>query len=87
MTEGVEFEEDKSYVHRIKRQKEIPQKGIEGFVYNKMPGKYSYKKSMLILIIIVIFILSFTFFILGIQNLGESPSSNFGNRVDSTRSR
>lgn len=83
----IEFDEEKAYVSRVKRQKSIPEKGIEGFVYNKMPGKYSYKRNMLIVVIISIFVIAFIFFILAIQNLGEIPDQSFNERIIKTQAK
>lgn len=87
MSDGIEFDEEKAYITRRKIIKDFPEKGIEGFVYNKMPGKYSYKKNMLILGIIIIFLLAFVFFVLGIQNLGSIEGGLFEDRVNNTKSR
>jgi hypothetical protein len=84
---NIQFEEDKAYVYRTERSKPIPEKGMEGWFYKKLPGKYSYKKNMLILIILGILFISFIFFILGIQNLGEIPDNTFDDRVSNTKAR
>lgn len=85
MSNGVEFDEEKSYVDVRNVEKEFPENGIEGFIYKKIPGKYSSKKNILILTIILIFALSFLFFILGLKNLGENDDNNFGDRINNTR--
>lgn len=81
---NIEFEEDKAYYSRIKRRDEVPDKGLEGYVYKKLPGKYSYKKAMLIIFILLLFIGSFVFFILGLYNV-SSEDQSFQERVNSTR--
>ena len=83
----IQFDEDQHYYAKTERHVEIPKKGIEGWFYNKMPGKYSYKKNLLILVIIGVFVLAFIFFVLGIQNLGEIEDNNFSDRVSNTQSR
>jgi hypothetical protein len=84
--DGISFDEEQAY-RKVERQKKIPDKGIEGWIYNKLPGKYSYKKSLLILIVIGLFVFSFTFFILGLQNIGEKPGNSFINTVENSQNR
>ena len=86
MTE-IQFNEDEAYESKLRRQKPIPDKGIEGFIYKKIPGKYTYKKAGLILAIILVFVIAFIFFTLGLQNLGDEPEDSFDARVENTRIR
>jgi len=81
--EGVEFDEDKSY-RSIPRQVPIPEKGIEGWIYRKFPGKYSFKKNLLIIIVLVIFFLAFIFFVLGFKNVNDDQNSKFNTRIKNT---
>ncbi len=82
----VEFLEDETVYSRIQRTKPLPEKGLEAWVYRKLPGKYNYKRNILISIIIIIFSISFIFFILGIQNRNTQQEQNsFEERVINTK--
>ena len=86
VTPGIEFEEEQTDTQRMIRRKPLPEKGLEGFVYNKIPGKYSYKKAIFIVIIILLFVGSFIFFVLGLKNIGDKKVLDFGSRVENTKS-
>jgi uncharacterized membrane protein len=83
--DGIEFYEDEAYESRLERQDPLPEKGLEGWVYGKMPGKYSYKRLVLIVIILALFIISFIFIILGLKNVNDETKSDFDSRINNTR--
>jgi hypothetical protein len=81
----IDFYEDEAIESRIQRRKPLPEKGLEAWIYKKIPGKYNYKKNILILIIVIIFSISFIFLILGLQNVNNDQGQSFEERAKNTR--
>lgn len=80
----VEFIEDKIYLSKLAPKEKIPQKGLEGWLYKKIPGKFLVKRTILIFFIFLLFVLSFVFFILGIYNQQDTQLSEFTQKGQTT---
>lgn len=61
----VDFLEDKTFFSKLPPKEKIPETGIEGWFYKKIPGKYVVKKIILFSVILFLFILSAIFYMLG----------------------
>lgn len=86
--EHIQFTED-TFVSKNKRQdSQIPQKGIEGWLYKKIPGSPIIKKIILLVFILLLFLVSVGIFIVTKtgQNI-EDEQVNFQERIKSTQLR
>ncbi len=61
----VEFVEDKKFFTKLKPKEKIPETGFEGWFYKHIPGKLSTKRFILATIVILLFVLSAVFLMLG----------------------
>ena len=79
------FEEDRTDLHPLPPEIQVPTTGFEGWFYKKFPGGYYFKKTLLIGIIIAIFGASLAFFALGRYNFEVEELRSFDERANDTR--
>ena len=81
----IEFDEEKSYLHSLPPEHTLPNKGIEGLMYKLIPGSVTFKRTVLIVFIILLFIISLLFAGLGRYNTEKDRIRNFENRAIETK--
>ncbi len=86
--EHVEFSEDKFISKKSNQEKQLPEKGIEGWLYKKIPGSPLVKKIVLIVLILLLFGMSVGISMLSkVEIKPESTENNFQERIKSTQLR
>lgn len=83
--EHIEFVGDENFSKKNNQRNKIPTKGIEGWLYKKIPGSPIVKKIILILIILILFAISVSFFVLAKTDFKTEETINFQERVKSTQ--
>ena len=81
----IEFDEDKTLSKKSIQEDQLPQKGIEGWIYKKIPGSYLVKKIILISFILILFIVSILFIVLAGTEEKTEQKVDFQNRLKATQ--
>lgn len=81
----IEFDEDRTYIHSLPPEHTVPDKGFEGWFYKRFPGTFLFKRSILLLTIVLLFIISFIFAGLGRYNTEKDRIRDFQERAVQTK--
>ncbi len=82
--EHIQFTDD-TYSKKSTRQTRIPDKGIEGWLYKKIPGSPIIKKLILFLLVIILFAISIIMVLVTRKEEVIEGKANFQERIKATQ--